>query len=93
MIPKSQILTIILLVVVSPIFGVVLADITGYHEPLDLLAETLKLEDKSRDLNWTPLYDYAVPGLDPITGYVVSGIVGVSIIISIGYLLKLKYSR
>lgn len=89
---KLQLLTILILLVVSPVFGVVLADLVGYHEPLDLVAETLNLKDVSEELNWTPFYDYTVPGVDPIVGYFLSGVVGVVIILGTGYLLVWRKS-
>ncbi len=70
--------------VVSPIFGVYLADMVGYHEPLDLVAERLNLPDYTEDFNWTPFLDYTVPGLPDWAGYIVSGLVGVSIILILG---------
>ena len=74
----------LILVVVSPIFGVYLADMVGYHEPLDLVAERLNLPDYTEDFNWTPFLDYTVPGLPDWAGYIVSGLVGVSIILILG---------
>ncbi len=81
-------IAIIVLALVSPVFGVILADMVGYHEPLDVAAEKLGLKDLSEKLNWTPLFDYTVPGLDPVTGYIVSAFIGVAIILVIGMALK-----
>jgi len=39
MISKKALIIIIILLLISPVFGVVLADMVGYHEPLDLAAE------------------------------------------------------
>ncbi len=85
--PRKALLTIIALIIISPIFGVILADIVGYHEPLDVAAEKLGLKDISEEINWTPLFDYSVPGLNPVVGYIISGFIGVSIILAIGYTL------
>jgi len=87
MISKKALIIIIILLLISPVFGVVLADMVGYHEPLDLAAEALGLEDISEDVNWTPFFDYTFPGLDPITGYIISGLIGILIIIAIGWLM------
>jgi len=38
-------------------------------------------------VNWTPFFDYTFPGLDPITGYIVSGLIGILIIMAIGWLM------
>lgn len=80
---KALIVTLVL-VLISPIFGVILADIAGFHEPLDLAAEALNLQDRSESLNWTPLFDYSVPGLPAEVGYIVSGIIGIAMILAIG---------
>jgi len=85
---RRQWILIILLILISPLFGVVLADMVGYHEPLDIAAEKLGLKDISDEINWSPFYDYSVPGLDPITGYIVSGFIGVGIIYLIGSLIQ-----
>lgn len=87
MIPKKALLIIIILLLISPVFGVILADMVGYHEPLDIAAEELGLSDISEEINWTPFFDYTVPGLDPVTGYIVSGIIGLAIIIVIGWIM------
>ncbi|MEM1547174.1 MAG: PDGLE domain-containing protein [Candidatus Methanomethylicia archaeon] len=84
---KALIITLIL-VVISPIFGVVLADIVGYNEPLDLAAELLNLQDLTENINWTPFLDYTVPGLPAELGYIVSGLIGISIILAIGFVFS-----
>jgi len=86
--PSKPILITIILVIISPIFGVILADLVGYHEPLDVAAEKLGLQDISENINWTPFFDYSVPGLNPIVGYIISGFIGIAVIISIGYTLS-----
>ncbi len=87
MIGKKALIAIIVLVLISPLFGVILADIVGYHEPLDVAAEKLGLRDISEEIDWTPFYDYTVPGLPDTIGYIVAGFIGVGIILGIGYLL------
>ena len=87
MIPRKALILIIILLLISPLFGVVLADMVGYHEPLDIAAEALGLSDISEEVNWTPFFDYTFPGLDPITGYILSGLIGIAIIIAIGWLM------
>jgi len=86
--PSKPMLITIILVIISPIFGVILADMVGYHEPLDVAAEKLGLQDISENINWTPFFDYTVPGLNPIVGYIISGLIGIAVIISIGYALS-----
>ncbi len=82
---KRAWIVIAVLLLVSPLFGVVLADMVGYHEPLDIAAERLGLNDTSEKVNWTPFFDYTVPGLDPVIGYIVSGVIGVAVILAVGY--------
>lgn len=77
-----------ILVLVSPVFGVILAEIVGYHEPLDEAAEMLGLKDWTDEINWTPLLDYTVPGLPDEVGYVVSGLIGIGLILGIGAVLS-----
>ncbi|ABM80113.1 PDGLE domain-containing protein [Hyperthermus butylicus] len=71
------------LLVISPIFGVVLAEKVGYHEPLDVAAEKLGLEEHTI-AEWTPFSDYTVPGLPDTIGYIVAGAIGVGVILGIG---------
>jgi len=87
MIPRRVLLIIVVLLLVSPLFGVILADMVGYHEPLDLAAEELGLSDISEEISWTPFFDYTFPGLDPVTGYIVSGAIGLVIIVVIGWIM------
>ncbi len=75
---------ILVLVIVSPVFGVYLADMVGYHEPLDLAAERLGLKDLTDRLNWTPFKDYSVPGLPAWLGYIISGLIGVAAVATLG---------
>ena len=86
MISRKALLIILLLVLVSPIFGVILAEVVGYHEPLDVAAEKLGLEEAT-SIEWTPFADYTVPGLPDSIGYIIAGLLGVSILLGIGYLL------
>jgi len=72
---KATIL-IIALILISPVFGVILPDAVGYHEPLDIAAESLGLKDTTEELDWTPFTDYTVPGMPTTLGYIVAGILG-----------------
>lgn len=88
MVGKKVMFVITALILVSPIFGVILADMVGYHEPLDVAAEILGLNDITEDINWTPFLDYTVPGLPDVLGYIISGFIGVGVILALGYVLK-----
>ncbi len=93
MIHGKVLVVIFILILISPIFGIILANMTGYHEPLDVAAEMLGLKDMSRKINWTPFFNYSIPGLNPIIGYIMSGLIGVAIIYCIGYIVKIIKMR
>ncbi len=79
---------LVTIILVSPIFGIILADIVGFHEPLDIAAEKVELHDLSKDMNWTPLFDYTIPGLSPEIGYIISGLLGIATILGAGLVFK-----
>ncbi|ABL79135.1 PDGLE domain-containing protein [Thermofilum pendens] len=84
---RKAALAVLAMVLVSPVFGVWLANLVGYHEPLDLAAEALGLNETTEEINWTPFLDYTVPGLPDWLGYIVSGFLGVAVVLALGYLL------
>ncbi len=77
-----------ILLIISPIFGIILADMVGYHEPLDIAAEKLGLQDLTEQMNWTPFLDYTVPGIPDEIGYIIAGLIGIFVIFLIGYILQ-----
>lgn len=79
---RTALLVVAALLVVSPVFGVVLAEKIGYHEPLDVAAEKLHLREI--DVYHTPFDDYTFPGLPDTVGYIVAGFLGVSVILGLG---------
>ncbi|MEM1569573.1 MAG: PDGLE domain-containing protein [Candidatus Bathyarchaeia archaeon] len=90
---KKALTLILALIAISPIFGVLLADIVGYHEPLDVAAEALNLPDLTELINWTPFLDYTIPGLPAEVGYIIAGFIGVLIIFGLGVLLSRMVRR
>jgi len=84
---KKAFILILFLIVISPIFGVILANLLGYHEPLDVAAELLGLKETTEEINWTPFLDYSVPGLPPEVGYIVSGLLGALVVLLLGYII------
>jgi cobalt/nickel transport protein len=84
---KKAFILILFLIVISPIFGVILANLLGYHEPLDVAAEFLGLNETTEEINWTPFVDYSVPGLPPEVGYIVSGLLGALVVLLLGYII------
>ncbi len=86
---KRPLVLIVVLLAFSPVFGVILAERVGYHEPLDVAAEKLGLREWDLP-EWSPFPDYTVPGLPDTVGYVLSGLVGVALIIALGLALSGK---
>lgn len=84
---KRYLILILVLLLVSPIFGVILANAVGYAEPLDHVADMLHLNESA--INWTPFKDYTVPGLPDVVGYMIAGAMGVAVFI----LLTLLFER
>ena len=73
---------IAVMIVLSPLFAYA-AELVGYSEPLENVAEMMGAQE-------SPIYhgllpDYTVPGLDPYLGTVISAITGVAIVMGIGY--------
>jgi cobalt/nickel transport protein len=85
--PKNALIVAVILIFISPIFGVILADIVGFREPLDVAAEELNLPDWTEDFNWTPFLDYTIPGLSAEIGYIIAGFIGFAIILGTGLIL------
>jgi len=80
MISKRVLLTIVVLVIVSPLFGVIGAELVGYHEPLEVAAEKIGLEES--EPVWSGILpDYTVPGLPDTIGYILAGFVGVGVLL------------
>lgn len=92
MIQRKQLLLLSILIVVSPVFGVWLAEALNYAEPLDHVAEALNLTEWE-GLSWTPLKEYSIPGLPDWLGYIISGFIGLAAIVALGYVLKLYTSK
>ena len=82
---RRALLLLAALLLVSPLFGVIGAELVGYHEPLDLAAEALNLTERPV-ARWSPFADYTVPGLPDALGYIVAGALGVAVILAIGAL-------
>ncbi len=78
---KRAYIIIIVLVVLSPLFGVIGAEIVGYREPLEVAAEKVGLEE-SEPLWSGVLPDYTFPGANDAVGYIIAGFIGVAILLS-----------
>ena len=88
---RNTIKILAILVIISPLFGIVLAEKVNYHEPLDVAAEKLHLHEL--DIYHTPFNDYQVPGLPPTIGYIVAGFIGIGVILGVGALLAKRMSK
>ena len=86
--PWKALIIIAILILISPIFGIILSDKLGFHEPLDVVAEELNLPDWTEDLNWTPFLGYFLPNLLPEAGYILAGFLGIGIILIMGFVLQ-----
>jgi cobalt/nickel transport protein len=80
---RRALVAIAVLVCISPLFGVIGAELTGYHEPLDIAAEAVGLRE-AVVARWSPFTDYTVPGLPDVIGYAVAGAIGVALILALG---------
>ncbi len=87
-IPRKALMVGVILILISPLFGVILADMVGFHEPLDIAAEELNLPDWTEDLNWTPFLDYMIPNLSAEIGYIIAGFLGFALILGVGIIFK-----
>ncbi|MEM2490362.1 MAG: cobalamin biosynthesis protein [Candidatus Korarchaeum sp.] len=73
-------LAIVLLVLISPLFGVIGANVVGYREPLDVAAELIGMEES--EPVWSGIFpDYTLPGLPDELAYVIAGLVGVGVLL------------
>lgn len=85
MMSKKLLALLVALALISPIFGVILANTVNYAEPIDHLGEALNLTDISDKINWTPFIGYAVSGLPDWLGYLISAFIGLAAFAAIYY--------
>ncbi|MEM0015263.1 MAG: PDGLE domain-containing protein [Zestosphaera sp.] len=83
---RKSLIMLAVLLLASPVFGVILAEELSYREPLDLVAEELGLSEAG--VEWTPFRDYAVPGVPKAVGYVIAGVLGTAVIVLTCYILR-----
>lgn len=88
---RRALVAISLLLIISPLFGVVASELVGYQEPLDVAAEKIGLSEAPL---WRGLLsDYTIPGLleDWVSlsvGYIISGTIGVLLILATCFILN-----
>lgn len=89
---RRSYLTIIALVLISPLFGVIGANIVGYREPLDLAAELIGMEES--EPIWSGIFpDYTLPGLPDEIAYVIVGLIGVSVLLLPSILRRMSLEK
>uniref|UniRef100_A0A7J2TK49 Nickel transporter n=1 Tax=Archaeoglobus fulgidus TaxID=2234 RepID=A0A7J2TK49_ARCFL len=76
-----------ILLALSPLFAY-LSEEVGSSEPMDKAAEMLELEEANIYEGIFP--DYSIPGIDPYVGALLSGIVGLLIVLALS--LSLRYA-
>jgi len=86
---KVPIVIVGILLILTPVFAY-LSEEVGYSEPLDKAAEILGLEENKIYEGIFP--DYTIPGLDPYLGTLISGIIGLVIVLLLAIGLKYAYS-
>jgi len=73
------------MILLSPLFAY-LAEMVGYSEPLENVAEELGLTEEQ---SYTGIFpDYTIPGLNEYLGTFISGAVGVVIFLSLALMRK-----
>ncbi|MBO8183187.1 MAG: PDGLE domain-containing protein [Archaeoglobus sp.] len=78
------------LIILSPLFAYA-ADLVGYSEPLENIAEKLGAEEKTLYEGILP--DYSVPGLDMTSGTLISAVVGALITMGVAFGVAKVISR
>ncbi|MET1125109.1 MAG: energy-coupling factor ABC transporter permease [Archaeoglobaceae archaeon] len=86
---KKPLAVIAAMIIVSPLFAYA-AELVGYTEPLERAAEELGLEEGSIYPGLIP--DYEIPGLGYASS-LVSGAVGILIVLALAYLLNARAAR
>jgi len=82
-ISKVPVAFIGVMILLSPVFAY-LAEIVGYSEPLENVAEEIGLAEKQ---SYTGIFpDYTIPGVNEYIGTLISGAVGVVIFLSLAFM-------
>jgi len=79
-----------IMIVLSPLFAYA-AELVGYSEPLENVAEMLGVEEKTLYEGIFP--DYSVPGLDMASGTLISAIIGTLITLGLAFAVAKAISR
>jgi len=87
---KKAWIAIGVMILLSPLFAYA-AELVGYSEPLENVAEILGAEENQEYSGIFP--DYTVPGLDPYIGTIISGIVGTLLTLGFVYVIGTVLSK
>lgn len=83
---RRTMMVLLFLLIISPFFGVIGANLVGYREPLELALEQLGIEES--EPIWAGFFpDYTVPGLNDVVGYIISGVIGLGIFLLPAYFM------
>lgn len=76
---RKAVIAIGVMILASPVFAY-LAEVVGYSEPLENVAEKLGINENQ---NYSGIFpDYTIPGLNDYLGTIISGAVGIIILLS-----------
>lgn len=87
---KKAWIAIGVMILLSPLFAYA-AELVGYSEPLENVAEMLGAEENQEYSGIFP--DYTVPGLDPYIGTIISGIIGTILTLGFTYVIGTILSK
>jgi len=83
---KKAYMAIAIMIILAPLFAWA-ADMVGYSEPLENAAEETGAQENQTYSGIFP--DYGVPGINPYLSALITGAIGVAIIMAIFYGLKI----
>jgi len=83
---KKAYVAIAIMLILAPLFAWA-ADMVNYSEPLENAAEETGAEENQSYSGLFP--DYTVPGLNPYLSAMITGIIGVAIILAVFYGAKM----
>ncbi|MCS7119335.1 MAG: energy-coupling factor ABC transporter permease [Archaeoglobaceae archaeon] len=86
---KKSSALVFIMIVLSPVFAY-LAEEVGYSEPMENAAKILELEEMRIFEGIFP--DYTFPGFDPYIGALISGSIGVLVVLAISLAIRYAYS-
>lgn len=88
MISRNTAIVLFVLILISPVFGLILPEVLESEEYIESLAE----KTDGVAISYSPFREYLVPGLPDWLGYIVSVALGCIIILAIYYtILKLAH--